>query len=97
MSERKTPWTEGEWQRKGHAIVAYGRGTIATCPTVGNGGVFESLSNARLISKAPELVGLLERLVEGPPHWDKDGMHEEDLRNDARALLSSLAGEDGHG
>lgn len=50
-------------------------------------------ANAHLISKTPEMVELLERLVEGPPHWDKDGMHEEDLRNDARTLLDWLKGD----
>ena len=60
-------YTKGEWIREGNKIIAFGRGTIAICPSpTTNNGVVEFIANANLIAQSPRMYGLLKRLAD----WD---------------------------
>ena len=59
-------YTRGEWIKEGNKIIAFGRGTIAICPSpTNNGGVLEFIANAHLIAAAPDLYEALKLAI---PH-----------------------------
>ncbi len=54
-------YTKGEWERQGNKILAFGKGTIAVCPSPTNDkGVLEFIANAHLIAAAPKLYEALK-------------------------------------
>lgn len=60
MSEGRTQET---WEAEGLTVVAWGRGTIANCPTPQAGGVMGAVANARLIAAAPDMYEALASFV----------------------------------
>ena len=90
-------YTKEKWIKKGNKIIAFGKGTIAICPSpTDSEGVLEFIANANLIALAPDMYEALkltrdnlQTLSDAAIHYKKTFSANLEILNQALAKVDN--------
>ncbi|KKN21722.1 hypothetical protein LCGC14_0922620 [marine sediment metagenome] len=84
-------YTKGKWERKGNKIEAFGKGTIAVCPSpTTDRGVLEFIANAHLIAQAPRMYEALGTTLIHPQSAAVDTLSDTQCRAELKRVCDRI-------